>query len=144
MVDLNKLTVSGSSKVKAVYVDLWIMDHDGNLFDAAMLAAVAALADCRMPKVEGEKIVAGEYEGKLETNSLPLSCTFGTAGKNHLLDPTIDEEKGMDGIFVLATTGEHVCAAQKSDWMGYTQRDIMEFVDISFKKGAELRRLIQQ
>jgi len=143
MIDLNKLAMEGSSKVKAVYIDLWIMDHDGNLFDAAMMAAVAALADCKMPKFEGDKLVAGEYEGKLDINSVPVSCTFGTAGKNHLLDPTLDEEKGMDGLFVLATTDKHVCAAQKSDWMGYTQRDIMEFVDISFKKGGELRRLIK-
>ncbi|VVB56723.1 Exosome complex component Rrp42 [uncultured archaeon] len=144
MVDLASLSIPGSSKVKAVYVDLWIADHDGNLFDAAMLAAVAALSKCRMPKIENEKIAFGEYAGNLPVSCLPVSCTFGAIGGQHLLDPTLDEEKGVDGLFVLATTPDFVCAAQKSGWMGYTQKDIMEFVDISFKKGAELRRLLEQ
>ncbi len=144
MIDLSSLKVEGVTKVKAVYVDLWIMDHDGNLFDAAMLAAVAALANTRMPKMEGEKLVRGEYEGNLPISCLPVSCTFGMAGNTYLLDPTLDEEKGLDGRFTLATTPDFVCAAQKTGWKGVTQKDIMEFVDISFKKGAELRRLIQQ
>jgi exosome complex component RRP42 len=144
MIDLPSLAIPGCPKVKAVYVDLWIADHDGNLFDAATLAAVAALADCRMPKLEADKFIRGEYDGKLPIGALPVSCTFGTVGKNHLLDPTLDEEKGLDGQFVLATTPDFVCAAQKTGWMGYTQKDIMEFVDISFKKGAELRSLLRK
>jgi exosome complex component RRP42 len=142
-IDLKSLAIAGSAKVKAVYIDIWIADHDGNLFDASLLAAVAALSDCRMPKIEGEKVIRTEFDGKLPVGPLPVSCTFGAIENHRILDPTLDEEKGLDGQFVLATVDNYVCAAQKMGWKGYTQRDIMEFVDIAFKKGAELRSLVQ-
>ncbi len=144
MIDLSSLAIPGVAKVKAVYVDLWVVDHDGNLFDAAMLAAVAALSNTRMPKLENDKLVRGEYDGTLPISCMPVTCTFGLLGNHKILDPTLDEEKGLDGRFTLATTPDFVCAAQKTGWKGVTQKDIMEFVDISFKKGADLRRLITQ
>jgi exosome complex component RRP42 len=142
-IGLKSLTIPDfKEKVIAVYLDLWIMDHDGNLFDAAALAGMAALMNTRMPKMEGNKIVRGEYSGMLNPSTTSVSCTFAKVGDSHLLDPTLDEQKGMDGQITIATTPQNVCAVQKSGWAGYTQKDILELVDISFKKGAELRRCL--
>lgn len=139
-VDLKSFKIEGVDKVLALYVDLWVCDHDGNLFDAAMLAAMAALQGTRFPKVENGKIVRGEFTGPLPLSTSVVSSTFGRTGHTDLLDPTLDESKGMDGFMTIATTPENVCAVQKSGWAGYTQKDIMTLVDISFSKGAELRR----
>jgi exosome complex component RRP42 len=130
-------------KVLALYLDLYILDHDGNLFDAATLAGMAALQACRMPKVENGKIIRNEKTGNLPLSTSCVSCTFAKVDAYHLLDPSLDEEKGMDGRLTIATTPDYVCAAQKSGWAGYTQKDIMELVDMSFAKGAELRRYLQ-
>jgi len=138
--DLASLKIEGSEKVLAVYIDLWILDHDGNLFDASTLAAMAALQGARMPKLEGGKFIRGEYSGMLNPKVPVVSCTFAKIGEHHLLDPTLDEDKGMDGQIIIATTPENVCAVQKSGWAGYAQKDILELVDISFQKGEELRR----
>lgn len=131
------------AKVLALYLDLYVLDHDGNLFDASTLAAMAALQSCRMPKVEEGKIIRKENRGKLPLSTSCVSCTFAKVDSYHLLDPSLDEEKGMDGRLTVATTPEFVCAMQKSGWAGYTQKDIMELVDMSFAKGAELRRYLQ-
>lgn len=130
-------------KVLALYLDLYVLDHDGNLFDAATLAGMAALQDCIMPKVEDKKIIRKENAGKLPLATVCVSSTFAKVDAHHLLDPSLDEEKGMDARLTIATTPDFVCAAQKSGWGGYTQRDIMELVDISFSKGAELRRCLE-
>lgn len=141
-IDLQSFFIE-DGKVLALYLDLYVIDHDGNMFDASTLAAMAALQSCKMPKLEGTKIIRKEDKGKLPLSTTCVSCTFGKVDNYHLLDPTLDEEKGMDGRLTIATTPEFMCAAQKSGWAGYTQKDIMELVDMSFAKGAELRRYLQ-
>lgn len=141
-IDLQSFFIE-EGKVLALYLDLYVLDHDGNLFDAATLAGMAALQNCIMPKVENNKIIRNENKGQLPLATSCVSCTFAKVDAFHLLDPTLDEEKGMDGRLTIATTPKHVCAAQKSGWAGYTQKDIMELVDISFAKGDELRRHLQ-
>jgi exosome complex component RRP42 len=42
-VDNEKLCIEPGKKVFVVFVDVWVLNHDGNLIDASALAAVAAL-----------------------------------------------------------------------------------------------------
>lgn len=139
-IDLKSLTVEGSDKVLAIYVDLWVADHDGNLFDCATMAAMAALQGTRMPKVEDKRLIRSERTRPLPLSTSVVSCTYARVGEHNLLDPSQDEELGMDGSLTIATTPDKVCAVQKAGWAAYTQKDILDLVDISFSKGAELRR----
>src|SRR5207244_11869867 len=41
-VDLKSLVIQKGKKVQVVYVDVYVLDHDGNLIDAASMAALAA------------------------------------------------------------------------------------------------------
>jgi exosome complex component RRP42 len=141
-IDLKSFYID-KEKVLGIYVDIWVLDFDGNFFDAAGLAAMAALKSARMPKVEDGKIIRSESAGKLKLTSDVVTCTFAKADTSFLLDPSFDEEKGMDGRITIATTPEHVCAIQKGGWGAFTQKDIMSLVDISFAKGKELRSLLQ-
>ncbi|MDO9045128.1 MAG: RNA-binding protein, partial [Methanobacteriaceae archaeon] len=50
MVDLEKLCLVEGKKVWMIFIDLHILDYDGNLMDAAVLGAVAALLNTRIPK----------------------------------------------------------------------------------------------
>jgi exosome complex component RRP42 len=129
-------------KVLALYIDIFILDHDGNLIDASSLAAMEALLCARMPKVEGGKIVRGEYSGKLKLSDKVVTCTFGKLGSKAFLDPALDEEKGMDCRLTLATTPQHICAGQKGGWGAISEKDLMELADISMRKGSELRSLL--
>ncbi len=131
-------------KVLALYVDIFVLDHDGNLFDASTLAAMAALRCTRMPKIENGKIIRGEYAGKLPLKGDVVSCTFGKLGDRLFLDPSLDEEKGMDARLTLATTEEHVCAGQKGGWGSFSEKDLTGMSEISFQKGNELRALLRE
>lgn len=55
-IDLKSLFLE-TGKVWGVYIDLWVLDYDGNLIDAAALAAMAALLNTKMPKYENGKVV---------------------------------------------------------------------------------------
>ena len=58
-IDLEKLCVKSGKLVFVVFVDVYVLNHDGNLIDASALAALAALVNAKMFKytVEEDEIV---------------------------------------------------------------------------------------
>jgi len=50
LLDTSKLCIIPGKKVWTVHVDVYILDHCGNLIDASALAAVSALLTSKMPK----------------------------------------------------------------------------------------------
>ena len=52
-----------------VFVDVYVLNHDGNLIDAAALAAMAALMNTKMPNYE---IKDGELKIKQGYTPLPV------------------------------------------------------------------------
>jgi exosome complex component RRP42 len=140
-IDLNSFFLA-EGKVLALYVDIFILDHDGNLIDASALAAMSALLSARMPKVEDGKIIRGEFTGTLPIKDKVVTCTFGKLADKTFLDPSLDEEKGMDCRLTLATTPSHLCAAQKGGWGAFSEKEVMGLFDISMEKGKELRSLL--
>jgi len=49
VVDIKKLVITPGEKVWIVFIDIHILDYDGNLFDAASLGALAALMTTKVP-----------------------------------------------------------------------------------------------
>jgi len=49
VIQMEKLCVTPKEKVWLVFIDIHILDYDGNLFDAASLAALAALLTTKVP-----------------------------------------------------------------------------------------------
>jgi len=141
-IDLESLKIDGSDKVLAVYVDLWVIDHDGNLFDAGLMASMAALKATRIPKVENEKLIRNEIDRMLQIDKIPTSCTFAKYDQHFLLDPNFVEESGAQATMTIATTDTHMCSGQKSGHAGLTQKNIMELIDISFEQSKTLRNII--
>ncbi len=141
IIDLNSFFLV-EGKVLAVYVDLYVLDHGGNLLDTAALAAMGALTDARMPKIENDKIIRGEYTGQLKLADKVVATTFAKVDSTILVDPSIDEEAGMSGRMTIATTSSRVVAGQKGGPGAFTPHEMLDLVDLAFKKGNELRALI--
>ncbi len=138
-IDLDSFFIE-AGKVLALYIDLYVLDHDGNLIDTAALAALGALASARVPKVESAKVVRGEFAGKLDLRAKAVACTYLKVDSHCLLDATLDEEAGSDARLTITTTEEgKVCAAQKGGWGAFTKSEIGSMIDISFEQGARLR-----
>jgi exosome complex component RRP42 len=129
-------------KVLALFLDLYVLDHTGNFTDAGTMAAAAALQDCKMPKIEDSKIIRKEYTGPLNPKDLPISTTFVKIGDSWLLDPSRDEERAYDSRITIATTKDHVCAIQKGKG-SLNKGELMDLIDLSFKKGNEIRDILQ-
>ena len=140
--DLKALKI-GDKKVWNVFVDIYVLDHDGNLIDAAGLAAMAALQDARMPKLEGDQINRFESSGPLPVKDACVCTTFTKIGSTILSDADLDEEKALDARLTVSTTPGHICAMQKGGRGGFTRDEVVALLNRALAKGDELRAMLQ-
>ncbi|HDJ89672.1 MAG TPA: exosome complex protein Rrp42, partial [Thermoprotei archaeon] len=117
MIDLNKLSIIKGKKVWIVYIDIYILNHDGNLFDASIMASVAALLTAKIPKVEitdENKVRLTEEYINLPIKDLPIGVTFSKIGNNIIVDPCYEEERLSDAMITIGINKENnICTLQK-------------------------------
>ncbi|MBU7045530.1 MAG: exosome complex protein Rrp42 [Theionarchaea archaeon] len=142
--DTKALCVKPKELVRLVFVDLHILDYDGNLIDACGIAAMAALASTKMPVLNEDGTPTEEYVD-LPIRDFAVPCTFVKLEDVLLLDPSLDEERALDTRLTVATDqDQNVCAMQKGDVGGFTLEEIMWAVRLSKAKGEEIRALAKE
>ncbi|MBN2042899.1 MAG: exosome complex protein Rrp42 [Candidatus Aenigmarchaeota archaeon] len=141
-IDVEKLCITEGEKVWMVFVDIYPINHQGNLIDASGLAAASALANAKMPKLEGDKLIYDEKKTPLPLKELPIPVTFAQIKDHLVVDPSLEEERAMNGRITVSTKENgNVCAIQKGgDAM--TMANIEKALDMSVKKGKDLRKLV--
>jgi exosome complex component RRP42 len=145
-IDLEKLCVESGKLVFVVFIDVYILNHAGNLIDASAIAALAALMNTKMFKYE---VVDGEIVKKpgytpLPMVNYPIAVTFAKIGDKILMDTGLDEESVMDARLTLTFDKDgHVCAIQKGGGSGYfTKEEILDSLKTALKKTKELRKIV--
>ena len=141
-IDTKKLFIE-EDLVWVVFIDIHVLDHSGNLIDAGGIAAISALLNARLPKYEDGKIIYGEYSGKLPLACTPIPCTMTKIGGSMLIDPSLDEEYGMDARLTISTT-DTINAMQKGGDGSFTEDEVMNAVDLAFAKGKEIRGMLTE
>ena len=111
-IDAEALCVQSGKWVWRLHVDVTVLDHGGNLVDACVLSAVAALRHFRKPEVEVEEnggptvLHSDEREPTpLPLHHTPLTATFAlyadptgaSTTVSAFIDPSHREELVMDG-----------------------------------------------
>ncbi len=134
-IELKDLVIEEGKKVWIVFIDIDVLDVDGNIFDACNLGAVAALRTAVIP---GE--AHGFKDAKLPVNNTPVSVTFAKLGDWIVADPTIEEEQ-MSSARVTVTTTEdgHIRAMQKGLSGTFTWKEIEDAINTSIRLGKEIR-----
>jgi exosome complex component RRP42 len=142
-IDTAKLCIEAGQKVFVVFVDIYVLNHDGNLIDASALAAVSALMNAKMQNYEveeGEVKVKSGYS-PLPLKSHPITVTIGKIGDKLIVDPWVEEERVMEARLSMAINEEgNICAIQKGGSGFFTPETILEAAKLAQKKAAELRK----
>jgi exosome complex component RRP42 len=142
-IDTAKLVIEAGKKVFVVFVDIYVLNHDGNLIDASALAAVSALLNTKMPNYEvkdGEVIIKQGYT-PLPMKSHPITVTLGKINNKLIVDPWLEEEQVIDARLTMAINDEgNICAIQKGCAGYFTQQQILEGMKLAMEKAAELRK----
>jgi len=143
-IEVEKLVIVPGEKVWVNFIDIHMINHQGNLLDAAALAAVSALLNAKVPKLDGENVLREDYERKLPVLHVPITVTVGKVGDNFIVDPTLQEEKILDSKLSIAVREDDtICALQKQGTKGLKFEDISQMVRIAREKAKELRKLVQ-
>lgn len=143
-IELGKLCIKPKEKVWCVFIDIHIINHQGNLLDAAALASIAALHNAKLPKLKDDEVIRTEFEGKLPMKYKPINVTVCKFGSKFLLDPNFDEEKTIDAkLSISVRDDDKICALQKQGTEPIDFADLEKMFDIAMKKTKELRELIK-
>ncbi len=147
-IDMKKLCITPGEKAWFVIIDIITLNDDGNLFDAAGLAVLAALKSARFPTVNPE---TGAIDYKTKTEQAlplvkePIPITVYKAGSGLLADPTLEEEKVFDARLTVAADEKGILSAlQKGGDTPLSIEDISAMVDLALEKGAFLRKMLNK
>lgn len=143
-IELEKLCLTPGEKVWSAFVDIHIINHQGNLLDCSALASLVALLNTQIPKMEGDKIIRGEFDRKLPMVWKPINITVGKIGNDYILDPTLEEEKLLDSkLSVCVMDDDKICSLQKQGSKEMDIEDIKKMIDIAIEKSKEIRKLVK-
>ncbi|KAJ7227164.1 ribosomal protein S5 domain 2-type protein [Mycena pura] len=118
-ISLSSLVIHPSKAVWVIYIDATCINYDGNVFDAALIAMVAALRNTMLPKATynvetGQTSCTRTIAIPLQILKTPVSMTFGVFDATLLADPTAFEEPLLD-------TTISIVVDQKDDLVSVTQ-----------------------
>ena len=147
-IDLKKLCITPREKAWFVIIDIITVNDAGNLFDAAGLAALAALKSARFPTVNQET-GAIDYKHKTTTPlplvKQPLPLTVYKINGQLLIDLTTDEETSYDARLTVASDADGtISAMQKGGSESLSVEEIEAMIDIALEKARFLREELQR
>lgn len=149
-IDLKSLVIRPGEKAWVLWVDVYVLDYDGNYFDASMLGVMAALMNTKLPEYEetesGELIVhRDKLTTPLKLNKRVVLVTTAKIGDYIVVDPNLDEELIADARLTLAFDEEgNIVGAQKSSIGGYTRSELSRAIEVSRKASQIYFKLLDQ
>jgi len=136
-IDVKKLCIAPGEKAWGVLIDVCTINDEGNVHDAAALAAIAALKNTKLPALTTDGVI--DYDmpktnTSLPVNRSPVEVTVLKIGDQFFVDGLSAEEKLVDARLIVAITEKNtVCALQKGGAGPLTVDDIDKMVGIAQK-----------
>ncbi len=137
-IDFEKLCIKEGEKVWAVFIDIYSINDDGNLIDAAGIGTLVALKTAKLPKYDekNEKVLHGEPTNKKMplSKEIPIIVTVHKIGDNIIVDPTLEEEDISDvRVTIGGTTDGTIFSMQKGNPKEISIEDIYKILDLDEK-----------
>jgi len=142
---VEELCIEPGKKVFIIFVDVYVLNHDGNLIDASCLAALAALLNTKMFNYEikdGEVKIKPGYK-PLSIRNYPIAVTVAKINDKLVVDPWLEEEQVMDARLTMTIEKDgNICAIQKGGYGYFTPDQVIEVSKIVRQKAEEQRKLV--
>ncbi|KAF7804075.1 exosome complex component RRP43 [Senna tora] len=163
VVDLKELSLVSGKAAWMAYLDVYCLDADGALFDAALLSAIAALSHLQIPAVamndDGKIVLISEEDGqkqeteavnkekrRLTLRSIPFSLTC-ILHKNYILaDPTAEEESIMESqvTIVLDSSSQLISLHKAGGSVLANTSAIQDCVALTRQRVKELQSILDE
>lgn len=163
MINLKELSLVSGKAAWMVYLDIYCLDADGALFDAALLSAVAAFSHLQIPIVsldDGkivmlpeeqkeenlEKEPVNKEKRKLALGGIPFSLTC-ILHKNYILaDPNAEEESIMETLVtVVLDSSSQLVSLYKPGGavLAYTSA-VQDCIALTRQRVKELHQILEE
>jgi len=144
-VQTKKLCIKEDKIVYILFVDMYVINHAGNLIDAGGVSALTTLISAHIPEgkwneEKGEAEWTGKYlTGETIVNELPFVLTYGKIDDIIFLDPNLPEELVCDGKISISVTEEKITSIQKSGAATFSIEEVKMLGKKSLEMGKKLR-----
>lgn len=134
-IDFEKLCIIPGEKVWTVFVDIYSVNDDGNLMDAATIGAIAAMKIAKVPKFDeetGKAIYSELTEENLPlTSHVPVAISVHKVGDSLIVDPTKEEEDVSECRVTMGSSHGVISSLQKSNSKELKVEEIKKVFEIS-------------
>ncbi len=147
VIDLKKLCIKEGEKVWTIFIDIYAMNDDGNLLDAAGIGALAALKIAKLPKYDEkeDKIFYGEPDKDMPLTKVnPIAITVHRVGDSLIVDPTREEEDLSKTRLTIGISDGRISSMQKGDAGTLTMEEIEKAVEMADKSWKELFKNLEK
>ncbi len=147
VIDLKQLCITEGEKVWTIFIDIYAMNDDGNLLDAAGIGALAALKVAKLPKYDAknDKVLYGEFEKDMPLTGVnPIAITVHRIGNNLLIDPNKEEEDLSEARLTIGTSEGIISSMQKGNAGSFTVEEIEKAVEMVNNAWKELFKKLEK
>ncbi|EFA80660.1 hypothetical protein PPL_06243 [Heterostelium album PN500] len=133
-----------------LYVDLYCLDYNGNILDAAIIAMLSALKNVKLPKgvVSDDGSEVYKEEDTMRTliiNSYLIPLSFAVIDEYVLSDPSLEEEKLSNGsISIVYNEKRELCLQLYSGITPLDEKTLQQCLDQTKQRTQEIKDLIDQ
>ncbi|MAG78802.1 RNA-binding protein [Candidatus Pacearchaeota archaeon] len=142
LIELDKLCIKEGEKVWTVFIDIYSINDDGNLLDAAGIGAIAALKNAKIPKYDekNETVLYEESSGKNIplSKDIPVSITAHKIGENIIIDSTREEEDISETRVTIGSSNGIVSSMQKGNSKELSIKEMEHILDLVEKVEKEI------
>lgn len=145
-IDLEDLCIIDGKKVFNIFIDIYPIDDNGNLFDACALAALAALLTTKVPEFtvdEEDNVELLETYRPIKMKALPISVTTQKIDNYLIMDGTYKEEAASDARITFGYTEDYIVSGQKGGEGTFTSQEMFDLVEKSQEKANEIREKLK-
>lgn len=145
-IDLEALCIEEGEAVYTVFIDVHVMNDDGNLLDASALGAIAALQDGYVPAYEEGELDHDEVGmDEIPLTKVPVTATGRKIGDTILWDTTSEEENALGSrLTVTLTEDNKVVAMQKGGRESISKEEISGIIEEAKNQTQNFRELLEE
>ncbi|KAL3669095.1 hypothetical protein V7S43_005479 [Phytophthora oleae] len=149
VVEMESLSIVKGQSAWKLMVDVYCVDHDGNVLDAALTSIMAALKTLKLPTTsvnEADNVVSIVTDGDvtpLQVEHGAYATSFAVVDGVVLIDPTSDEEDLASAVFSLSySTDGQLCGVHKAGGTIVAPNVMQQCMQIARRNAETLAKLV--
>jgi len=150
-ISINELWIVKDVLIWHLFVDIYCLNHDGNILDACVIALLSALRDLRLPiaKLSEDKsdvVVPHPNHRPVQLNILhyPIPLTFALIEDYIVIDPTLEEENlQSSSVTIVYTSQGKICSILKPGGSPLSIENMKICLEHAKKRAVEVTKLIE-